>query len=88
MAWKIEYSETSIKQLKKLDRKTALRIADFIDKRIAKLENPRLSGKALSGKELGDYWRYRVGDYRIICEIIDSEIKILILKLGHRKDIY
>lgn len=88
MAWKIEYSQSSLKQLKKIDAKAAARIIDYLTERVAPQENPRIFGKALVGSQFGNFWRYRVGDYRIICEIMDSEIKILVLKLGDRKNIY
>ncbi|MES4925993.1 MULTISPECIES: type II toxin-antitoxin system RelE family toxin [Morganellaceae] len=70
-----------------MDKQNARRILDFMDLRIAPLDDPRLSGKPLKG-ELGEYWRYRVGDYRILCEIIDDELIILAAIIGHRRDIY
>ncbi|WP_272576187.1 type II toxin-antitoxin system RelE family toxin, partial [Providencia sp. PROV235] len=73
--------------LRKMDKQNARRILDFMDLRIAPLDDPRLSGKPLKG-ELGEYWRYRVGDYRILCEIIDDELIILAAIIGHRRDIY
>lgn len=68
MAWKIEYTDTAREQLRKLDRQAARRILDHMDKRIAGLEDPRSAGNALKGP-LGELWRYRVGDYRVLCEI-------------------
>lgn len=70
-----------------MDRHNARRIVDFMDLRIAVLDDPRQSGKPLKG-ELGEFWRYRVGDYRILCEIIDDELIILAATIGHRKEIY
>ena len=87
MAWTIKYSDTAKVQLRKLDKPIARRILDFMDERIADLEDPRNSGKALKGP-LGGLWRYRVGDYRIICEIRDGELCILVLELGNRKAVY
>ena len=87
MAWTIEYSDTSWRQLKRMDKDAARRILDYMDKRIAKSSDPRVYGKALSGV-LGDLWRYRVGDYRIMCDIQDRHIRILVLQIGHRRDIY
>ncbi|EJD6329728.1 type II toxin-antitoxin system RelE/ParE family toxin [Proteus vulgaris] len=87
MVWKINYSEQALKSLRKMDKQNARRILDFMDLRIAPLDDPRLSGKPLKG-ELGEYWRYRVGDYRILCEIIDDELIILAAIIGHRRDIY
>ncbi len=87
MAWIIEYSETAKKLLKKLDKATAKKILDYIDQRVLNSENPRNSGKALTGP-LSNLWRYRVGDYRIICDIQDKHLRILVLTLGNRKDVY
>ena len=82
----IEYTETARKQLKKLDRTMQKRILDYMDE-VALLENPRSRGKALVENMRG-LWRYRVGDYRVICEIQESRIIISVLKIGHRKNIY
>lgn len=75
MAWTIDYTETAKTELRKLDKQIARRIVDFIDERIAGQENPRNTGKALTGP-LGSLWRYRVGDYRVICDIQDSALRI------------
>ena len=83
---RIEYTETARKQLKKLDKTIQKRILDYMDE-VALLENPRSRGKALVENMRG-LWRYRVGDYRVICEIQDSKIIIAVLKIGHRKNIY
>jgi mRNA interferase RelE/StbE len=87
LAWKIEYSETAVRPLRKLDKSTTRRILDFMDKRIAPAEDVRSLGKALRGP-LGEFWRYRVGDYRIICEIRDLELRVLVVRVGGRKDVY
>ena len=87
MVWTIEYSETAQKQLRKLDRQVARRILDYLDQRIAPSHDPRSLGKALTGP-LGDVWRYRVGDYRIICDLQDQALRILVIRLGNRQDIY
>lgn len=87
MAWTIDYSERALKSLKKMDKQNAKRILDFLEQRIAILEDPRTSGKPLKG-DLGIFWRYRVGDYRVLCEIQDSKLVILTALIGHRKDIY
>ena len=83
---RIEYTETSRKQLTKLDKTMQKRILDYMDE-VGHLENPRSRGKALVDNMRG-LWRYRVGDYRVICEIQDSKIIIAVLKIGHRKNIY
>lgn len=88
MAWTIDYTDTARKQLRKLDKQTARRIVDFMDERIAGQEDPRSTGKALTGPMLGAYWRYRVGDCRIICDIQGSALCILVIELGDRKEVY
>lgn len=87
MAWTIDYTDTAKGQLRKLDRQIALRILDYMDERIASQDDPRSTGKALTGP-LGGLWRYRVGDCRVICEIRDNELKILVVQLGNRREIY
>ncbi|MDE0153749.1 MAG: type II toxin-antitoxin system RelE/ParE family toxin [Gammaproteobacteria bacterium] len=87
MAWTIDYADTAKGQLRKLDKQRAQRIVDFMDKRIAKLENPRSTGKALTGP-LGDFWRYRVGDCRVICDIQDGALRVLVVQVGNRREIY
>lgn len=89
MAWTIDYTDTAKGQLRKLDKQTARRIVDFLDERIAGLENPRSTGtgKALTGP-LGGFWRYRVGDCRVICDIQDSALRVLVVQIGNRREIY
>jgi mRNA interferase RelE/StbE len=87
LAWTIKYAETAKKQLTKLDKSVERRIADFMDERIATGENPRNLGKALKGP-LGEFWRYRVGDYRILCEIQDELLTVLVLQIGNRREVY
>lgn len=87
MAWRIELSETASKQLAKLDKVEAKRITKFLRQRLAVIENPRSTGKALTGP-LGGLWRYRVGDYRVICEIQDGVLCVLVVKIGIRGDVY
>lgn len=87
MAWTIDYTETAKTELSKLNKQIARRIVDFIDERIAGQENPRNTGKALTGP-LGSLWRYRVGDYRVICDIQDSALRILVVRIGNRRDFY
>lgn len=87
MVWTINYSDRALRALRKMDKQNARRIVDFMDLRIAVLDDPRQSGKPLKG-ELGVFWRYRVGDYRILCEIRDDELIILAATIGHRSDVY
>ena len=87
MAWTINYADSAKQQLRKLDKQTAKTILDYLEQRIAILENPRNSGKALTGP-LGGLWRYRIMDYRIICEIQDRALCILVVTIGNRKSVY
>lgn len=87
MAWTIEYTESALSLLRKLDKQSARRIVEYMDERILPLDDPRLTGKPLSGP-LGGLWRYRVGDFRIICDIHDQAVRILVVKIGNRKDVY
>jgi len=87
LAWTIEYTGTAESQLRKLDKPVARRILDYMDERIAVLEDPRSTGKALSGP-LGGLWRYRVGDCRVICEIQEGRVRILVVKIGNRREVY
>lgn len=86
MAWTIDYTDSARKQLLKLDRPTARRIVDFMDTRVA-ADDPRSTGKALSGP-LGGFWRYRVGDYRVICDIQDGALRVLVVEIGNRREVY
>lgn len=85
--YKVEYSIQAVKQLKKLDKNTQKLIYAWIDKNLQNCENPRQHGKALVANRKGQ-WRYRIGDYRLIVEIEDERIKILVLNVGHRRDVY
>lgn len=87
MAWRIEYAATARAQLRKLDRPMARRVVDFLDRRIAGMESPRRTGKALTGP-LGGLWRYRVGDCRVICDIQDDTLRVLVVRVGKRREIY
>ena len=88
MAWKIEFHPGADKELEKLGTAAARRILRFLSDRIAPLEDPRAVGQALKGSELGTFWKYRVGDYRIIARIEDSVVTIFIIRIGDRKSIY
>ena len=88
MAWRIELTASAAKQLGKLDKSEAKRITAFLRQRLAMIDDPRSTGKALTGPQLGTYWRYRLGDYRIICEIQDNALLILVIAIGSRRDIY
>lgn len=86
MVWTVKLNKKSEKELSKLDKQTQIKITNFLLK-LEKSANPRESGRSLKG-DLGLFWRYRVGDYRIISQIKDEEIIILVLTIGHRKEVY
>jgi mRNA interferase RelE/StbE len=88
LAWIIKYTESSTKQLKKLDKQTALRVLDYMDERVAVLDDPRSLGKNLKGPKIGEYWRYRVGDIRVICNIVDKQMMVLVIEIGNRREVY
>lgn len=88
MVWIIKYTESSSKQLKKLDKQTALRVLDYMDERVAVLADPRSLGKNLKGPKMGEYWRYRVGDSRVICNISDGQMTVLVIEIGNRREVY
>ena len=85
LGWRIELARSAAKQLAKLGTAESRRIVEFLKARAS--EDPRQVGKALSGP-LGDLWRYRVGDYRIICEIQDAALVVLVVRVGHRRELY
>lgn len=88
MAWKVELSGEAERDLRKLGQQHARRLLTFLHQRVAKLEDPRSIGGALRGSRLGEFWRYRVGPYRLICKIEDDRLIVLVLRVGHRKEIY
>jgi len=88
MAWKIEIETAARRELAALDPPVAKRILKFLGERVAKLEDPRSIGEALTGSRLGEFWKYRVGDWRIIARIEDAEIRILVVRIGNRREVY
>jgi mRNA interferase RelE/StbE len=88
MAWKIELDPGVERELSKLDPPIARRILGFLRDRLAPLDDPRSIGEALKGSKLGDFWKYRVGDYRIIANIEDNEVRILVVRIGNRREVY
>ncbi|MFY9259874.1 MAG: type II toxin-antitoxin system RelE/ParE family toxin [Gallionella sp.] len=88
MAWRIEIDDAAKKELAKLDKPVAKRILDFLRNRLAVLDDPRSIGAALTGSTLGSFWKYRVGDYRIISSIEDDAVRILVVKIGNRREVY
>ena len=83
----LKYEAKAVRQIKKMDPASRRLIKSWIEKNLLNTDNPRLHGKGLKGN-LSNYWRYRVGDYRILAEINDSEIVIIIVEIGHRRDVY
>lgn len=88
MGWQIEFHPRAEKELAKLDREASRRILRFLRDHVATREDPRSLGEALQGPEIGRFWKYRVGDYRLICDIQSQRITILVVRVGHRRDIY
>jgi len=88
MAWAVELSEEADRELGKLDPQHRKRILKFLYQRAAKLDDPRSIGEALHGSRFGEFWRYRVGDHRLICKIEDDRLIVLVLRVGHRREIY
>ena len=88
MVWAIEFDEAAKKELAKLDRQVARRLLDFLKQRVINLKDPRSVGQALKGSKLGEFWKYRVGDFRIMASIQDQKMIILILRVGNRREIY
>ena len=87
MSWKLEYSDKARKQLQKLDATTRAIILSWMDKNIDECDDPRVHGKGLVGDRAGE-WRYRIGDYRVLCDIRDDQLVVLAFKIGHRSKAY
>ncbi len=87
MAWSVELSPTALKQLHKLDRSVSHRIVKFLNQRLEKLDDPRQVGERLQAT-LSEFWKYRVGDYRLICSLEHDRLVVLVLRVGHRREIY
>jgi len=88
MVWKIDLDPAAERELDKLDPPVAKRILRFLYRRVAALDDPRSIGDALKGSRLGELWKYRVGDYRIIADIQDGALKILVVRIGNRREVY
>ncbi len=87
MAWNVELTDTAKRQLAKLDRQWQAAILDYLEDEIATLDDPRRRGKPLVGDRKG-LWRYRVGDYRLLCELRGKELIVLVVAIGHRREVY
>lgn len=87
MVWRVDYAATAKRQLRKLDKQAAQRIVDYMDGKVLTRDDPRSLGKALAGP-LGDLWRYRIGNYRVVCDIQDEVFRILVVRVGRRDQVY
>ena len=87
MSWKIEYDPDASKDLRKIDRSIQREILDYMERRIANADDPRQFGKPLRGSKFG-LWRYRLRDYRIVCQLQDKRLVVLVVSIGHRSTIY
>ena len=88
MAWEVRLSDRARKDLKKLDRQVATRVLGFFHERIKGENDPRSIGTALEGSKLGEFWRYRIGDWRAVCRIEDEAVTVLVLTVQHRSEVY
>ena len=88
MAWRIELATGAKKDLARLDKPVARRIATFLRERVAKLDHSRSIGEALKGERFGELWKYRVGDFRVIASIEDGRLCVLVVRVGHRREVY
>ena len=88
MAWKVEFDGAAEHDLDKLDPQVARRILSFLFERVSKLDDPRSIGEALKGSKLGNLWKYRVGDYREISDIQDGALRVLVVRVGNRREVY
>lgn len=88
MGWTVEVSAGARKALSKLDPPAARTILRFLDEKVARAADPRTAGRPLAGSSLGNFWRYRVGDYRVIADIQDATVTVLVVRIGHRGEVY
>ena len=86
--WTIVYLASVRKDIRRIDPVVRTRIRSFLEERVASLEDPRSLGEALKGSELGAFWKYRVGDYRIICFLEEAVLTVLVVRIGNRRDVY
>lgn len=88
MGWTIEFARSVEKELKKIGPENSRRILRFLRERVARLEDPRSLGEPLHGPKLGRFWKYRVGEFRVICSIQDQDVVVLVVRVGHRRHVY
>ncbi|MGH8126761.1 MAG: type II toxin-antitoxin system RelE family toxin [Gammaproteobacteria bacterium] len=87
MTWRIEFEDKALKEFSRIDSTNQRRILSYLRKRIANADNPRLLGTSLKG-QLSEYWRYRVGNYRVLCDIQDETLIVLVIRVAHRSKVY
>jgi mRNA interferase RelE/StbE len=88
LAWVVEFDPAAAKEMRKLDPPVARRIVEFLRDRLAVLDDPRSIGEALRGSTLGEFWKYRLGDHRVIARIVDRRVLIIVVRIGHRREVY
>ena len=88
MAWLIKFDDKAKKDLAAIDKAAAKRITKFLRERVSQLDDPRSIGEALKGSTLGAFWKYRVGDYRIISDIEDGALRVLVVRIGNLREVY
>jgi mRNA interferase RelE/StbE len=88
MVWKIDFTDAAQRQFYKLDPQISKRILSVLNNHVAPLDNPRLLGAPLQGSKFGEFWKYRVGDYRIIARIEDESVRILVVRIANRREVY
>lgn len=88
MGWTVELDHAAVRDLRKLDRTAARRILAFLHGRVVALDDPRSIGEALKGSKLGEFWKYRVGDYRVIARVEDEVLRVLVVRIGNRRNVY
>jgi mRNA interferase RelE/StbE len=88
MAWRVEFAAAALRELDKLDPQVARRVLAFLHDRIVVNGDPRGVGQALKGSALGEFWKYRIGDYRVVADIEDRVLQVLVVRVGNRKDVY
>jgi mRNA interferase RelE/StbE len=88
LPWTVEFDNAAARELRKLDPQVARRITAFLRERVAPLDDPRSIGEALRGDTLGDFWKYRLGDYRVVTRIVDRRLVVIVVRVGHRREVY
>lgn len=88
MAWRVEFAKSAQKDMSRIGAAEQQRVLRFLDERIEKSDDPRKLGEALKGPVVGRYWKYRVGGYRVICDLQDTLLLVLVVRVGHRREVY